>query len=241
MAAKFVAKEKAFVPAGRKVVSFTFDDFPISAAENGAALLESHGARGTFYACLGLAGTETPCGFIGGRRELLDIFQRGHECGCHTYGHLNSTRCPSARIFDDCRLNQKAIEEIADVQVRSFAYPFGNFNPACKRIIRELYRSARTVEPGINVARIDLVALHAVPLYQRLGVEKAKHWLKTVDKNGGWLIFYTHDVACTPSVWGCSIDLLSQILDFCDDAGFQILTVGEVTEMCASENSCTDR
>jgi len=42
------------VPGG--LVSFTFDDFPKSAALNGASILEKYQARRTFYGCLGMMG-----------------------------------------------------------------------------------------------------------------------------------------------------------------------------------------
>src|SRR2546430_15155308 len=44
------------LPAHAPVVSFTFDDAPDSAAGEGAALLEEHGGRGTFYLAGSLIG-----------------------------------------------------------------------------------------------------------------------------------------------------------------------------------------
>lgn len=38
------------------LVSFTFDDVPDTALHNGAAILERHGVRGTFYIAGGLRG-----------------------------------------------------------------------------------------------------------------------------------------------------------------------------------------
>jgi peptidoglycan/xylan/chitin deacetylase (PgdA/CDA1 family) len=40
----------------RPIVSFTFDDVPVSALANGATILEKHGVRGTFYVAGGIAG-----------------------------------------------------------------------------------------------------------------------------------------------------------------------------------------
>ncbi len=45
----------------RPVLSITFDDFPVSAAKEGARILESHGARGTYYASAGMSATNGPC------------------------------------------------------------------------------------------------------------------------------------------------------------------------------------
>src|SRR6185437_4505492 len=44
------------------VVSFTFDDFPRSAWVSGGAILEQYDRRGTYYAALGMAGTENHLG-----------------------------------------------------------------------------------------------------------------------------------------------------------------------------------
>ena len=44
------------------VLSITFDDFPATAAEAGARVLERHGARGTYYAASGMANADGPCG-----------------------------------------------------------------------------------------------------------------------------------------------------------------------------------
>ena len=44
------------------VVSFTFDDFPRSGWVNGGAILEDYDRRGTYYAALGMMGTENHLG-----------------------------------------------------------------------------------------------------------------------------------------------------------------------------------
>lgn len=235
IAAEYTQRRNAVWPAGRRVVSFSLDDFPVTAVENGASLLESHNARGTFYAALGLAGTDTPCGLVGSQQDLLAITQRGHECGCHTYSHLDLAETPARKIHDDCCLNQELAAHIANVHFRSFAYPFGNFNPHGKRVIGDLYLSARTIEAGINIDRVDLLALRAVPIYERLGPKEIECWLRKLEKDGGWLIFFTHDVSDHPSVSGCSIDCFSRVLDQCRDANVEIMTVGDAAEMCALE------
>ena len=38
----------------KAIFSFTFDDAPLSAATNGAKILESHNATGTYYLALGI-------------------------------------------------------------------------------------------------------------------------------------------------------------------------------------------
>ena len=40
----------------QSIITFSFDDFPKSAADTGAEIIESIGAKAIFYACTGLAG-----------------------------------------------------------------------------------------------------------------------------------------------------------------------------------------
>ena len=76
------------------LVSFTFDDVPASAYTNGAAILEDHGLRGTFYIASGTLGeTDTDWRVID-RDQVRALHDRGHEIGCHTF---LARRCRRAR------------------------------------------------------------------------------------------------------------------------------------------------
>ena len=229
-AAKMIGRKTGFLPAGNKFVSFTFDDFPLTAIENGARLLEAHKVRGTFYSSLGLAGTNSPVGIIGTQRDMLALSERGHECGCHTFGHINCAESSPEVIRADCLENQDAAKRIANLHFHSFAYPYGAFNVSSKRVISSLYRSARSIEPGINADKIDLAALKSVALSESTGLIKLKRWLGELNDSGGWLIFFSHDITKTPSEWGCSIGLFEQILEETIDKKFQITTVTETIQ-----------
>lgn len=235
--AKYIAQKIAFLPSENKIVSYTFDDFPLSAINNGARLLEEHNVHGTFYSSLGLAGMDDPnVGILGNRQEILALSERGHECACHTFGHINCAECSSQVIVEDCIRNQKLAQEIGNLHFNSFSYPFGEFNPSSKRAISNIYLSARTIEPGINVHKIDLAALKSVRLYESTGMKDLNLWLEKLDETGGWLIFYSHDVSENPSQYGCSTSLFEQILKSSINKGFQILTVLEATRKCVLES-----
>jgi peptidoglycan/xylan/chitin deacetylase (PgdA/CDA1 family) len=225
--AKHIAKRARFLPAENRLVSFTFDDFPITAIENGARLLEAHKVRGTFYSSLGLAGTNSPVGTIATVHDILALSEHGHECGCHTFGHINCAESSSEVVREDCLGNQHAAKQIANLHFHSFAYPYGAFNLSSKRVISSLYRSARSIEPGINANKIDLAALKSVALSESTGLKRLKLWLGELNDSGGWLIFFSHDISQTPSEWGCSIGLFERILEESIAKNFQITTVAE--------------
>ena len=69
----------------RSYVSFTFDDFPLSAYFNGGAILKKYELLGTFYVSAGMMNKKTPAGLISGKEILKQALSDGHELGCHTY------------------------------------------------------------------------------------------------------------------------------------------------------------
>ena len=82
--------------SGQPMVSFTFDDIPLSAATVGAPMLEQAGGRGTFYVAGSLVNQPNnhcegidPDGIIKLRRS-------GHEIGCHTFSHQRATDLDAA-------------------------------------------------------------------------------------------------------------------------------------------------
>src|SRR5688572_17079258 len=60
-------------------ISFTFDDFPRSSLVVGGAILERFGLRATYYASLGLMGTETASGPIFAEEDLRRLLAHRHE------------------------------------------------------------------------------------------------------------------------------------------------------------------
>ncbi len=79
------------------LVSFTFDDVPDSAYTNGAAVLEQHGVRGTFYIATGTLGAADSHWRVIGRDQVRALHERGHEIGCHTFSHVGVDRLDARR------------------------------------------------------------------------------------------------------------------------------------------------
>ena len=76
------------------VVTFCFDDFPRTAYSVGGAILTRFGARGTYYAALGLMNTENDLGDQFTRRDLDSLLADGHELACHTFSHISCRGVP---------------------------------------------------------------------------------------------------------------------------------------------------
>ncbi|HEX3862651.1 MAG TPA: polysaccharide deacetylase family protein [Stellaceae bacterium] len=187
-------------------VSFTFDDFPKSALEAGGAILEKYGARGTYYVALGLAGSDGKLGPIATLDDIRETHERGHELACHTFSHLDCSRAAAGEIADDLRRNQAAFAELLDGYTpTNFAYPYGRYLSPAKRQVAPLYATCRGTAGGVNHGTADFADLRGTRIYAPGFSDAAMR--KLIDRNlalGGWLIFYTHDIAETPSEYGCT-------------------------------------
>lgn len=213
------------------ILSISFDDFPVSAATTGARILETHGARGTFYAAAGLANTMGPCGRNFGAADVTRLVSAGHEIGCHTYDHAD---CAQRDVFETLRglaKNRDALNEMGVREPsRSLAYPYGETTAKLKNSLPPRFFSARGALPGLNVGRTDLTQLRAYPLFGDGWRDRLRHVMKRAAKRNAWLIGFTHDVSEQPSAWGTASADLDALLHYAHKLGFVVLPVTSALE-----------
>ena len=226
-AMRLMARRPARRGPDRPLLSVTFDDIPASAAEAGAALLEARGLRGGFYISAGLAGREGPMGRYAEGAAVRDLAARGHEIGCHTFSHLDCGRAGRAAVEADVAANGEALRAWGAPQPATFAYPYGDVAWAAKRALRDRFALLRTVQAGLVRRGGDLAQAPAVGVEGPDGEAVARRWLRRAAAERAWLILFTHDVAETPSPWGCTPAALSRLLDEALGAGFEVVTPAE--------------
>lgn len=212
----FLATRPARIGWPGGVVSFTFDDFPKTALTEGGAILRKYGLHGTYYAALGLAGTTRNLGPMFDIDDLRTAHAEGHEIACHTYNHLDLVGADRNRIVAEVAENGAALANaMPDLPVTNFAYPFGAVSITAKRVLAGRFSSCRGTGRGINHGRIDLADLLATDVYD--GNYNRDGLRGMIERNralGGWLIFYTHDVAEMPSPFGCKPSQLEELVAY---------------------------
>jgi glycosyltransferase involved in cell wall biosynthesis/peptidoglycan/xylan/chitin deacetylase (PgdA/CDA1 family) len=224
---------KPFVLANpRPMVSFTFDDVPDSAFHNGARVLDQHGTRGTFYIAPGTCGVQDQHWRVISRADVTALAASGHEIGAHTFSHVRVEPLGARQMADETRRCQEALAELCPAsRIENFAYPFGGISLPRKLELQATFASCRGIYSGINAGRVDLGVLAAEGLYDRtLTDAHLTHLLDETERRNGWLIFYTHDVAVSPSWIGCSPALLDRVVRAVKARGIETLAITDALD-----------
>lgn len=221
------------------LVTFTFDDVPRSALSTGATLLDAYGTKGTFYIATGLLGRQDEHWANLDSDGVLALHRDGHEIGCHTHGHRRVCEVDLDGFARDIRRNRQELLAIEpSLALENFAFPFGWGSPGSKRELASLFRSSRSIVPGVNKGLIDLQFLRSSPLLDiatdRTGIEAS---LDEAVAMNGWLIFYTHDVETDPSPYGCSPALLDHALRSAHQRGIRSVTLSQGLDLIGAPKS----
>jgi hypothetical protein len=234
-----IARRPMVINTEVPLISFTFDDFPRSALLTGGAILRSFGLAGTYYASLGLMGSQAPTGPIFLPGDLEELLEQGHELGCHTFSHCDAwdTR-PSA--FENAILqNRQVLNELAPgASFKTFSYPIDV--PRARTIQRasKYFVCCRCGGQTFNSGNADLNYLSAFFLEKsRDHPEIIKHLIDQNRHARGWLILATHDVCKDPTRWGCTPDFFEEIVRYAVNSGARIMPVFQAYEVLRAGSS----
>ena len=174
--------------------------------------------------------------------DLVQLHERGHELGSHSFDHL---RVPSqakadieSSIVNNARFIREAIGE--ELPLHSFAYPQGAVSVRTRRIVSRHFSSCRGTSPGINSGRIDLACLRAFCIDNRFDPRRdLSPMIDEAKRRNGWLIFCMHDMARQPSRWGCTPAVFEEIVRQVRVAGLEVATIEKVVPK--SPTTCSRR
>ena len=232
---RHVASRPVRVTREQALVSFTFDDVPLSVMANAAPLLDEYGVKATFYVALGLA---SPPGAFLGEADVRMLAQQGHDIGCHTLSHYSLKRGTPEGLREDAIAGKRALEAVlGGAPVEHFAYPYGAIGPRAKALLEPLFATMRTSTRGINLGRVDLTYLRAENLYSGvhgLDLERVRRRVQAIARHGGWLIFYTHGVHADPSAEDTSCDDFRRAVELALESGAPIMPVATAASIAAA-------
>ena len=218
------------VATNRPIVTFTFDDVPNTALTNGAAILEKYGTLGTFYIAGGLESRVEPDRTLIDWKGCLELFQRGHEIGCHTFAH-NRIRSYGSALARDLDTNARYLLDAGITRpTDNFAFPYNAAWPLARRELGRRYLTCRAGGEAINRGQVDPLMLKAVEIRQPEEHSLSLiRWIDDVAANPGWLVFFTHDIAEKPTPYGCAPATFERLVAYAVERGCDVMTVTAAT------------
>lgn len=220
----FRGRKMMTLKPGKTIVSFSFDDCPVSGIENGVKVLEQEGWLSTVYAATGLFGTENHLGQLMDNDDAQALHKSGHEIGEHSFSHQDANSMGLADMLRDIDRNQEALNALGLPQSETIAYPFGETNPGLKAEMADRFKGARGIQNKLHRHQVDLNQIGSLPLFTDK-LEDSIDAIKSIGRSGGWLTFFTHDVRDNPSNWGCTPEVLSTIIKTVKDSGADVLSI----------------
>ncbi|MCI4646225.1 MAG: polysaccharide deacetylase family protein [Hyphomonadaceae bacterium] len=214
------------------MISFTFDDFPRSAAETGASILDRFGAKGCYYACTGMLGETGPSGPFFIETDIMHLEQGGHEIGAHTVSHLDCARASTSRALNDISHNVNQLKALGvTTPVRQFAYPYGETHTELKRALAERFDACRGVLSGVNSKGSDAMQLRAFELgSDESSVARAVSLIEAAARQPAWLVFFTHGVRDKAGKFDVKPQALSALVRRARDSGAALITPSQAID-----------
>ncbi len=230
--ARWLERRICDIRAQSPIISFTFDDFPLSALISGGAILKHHGCVGTYFASFGLMGRDASTGRIFESKDLELLVAQGHEVGCHTFDHCHSWDTSPAEFEASILRNREAFTQLLPGRhLTSFSYPISCPRPQNKQRTAKYYSCLRGGGQTFNAGKTDMNYMKAFFLEQsRDDLGAIKRVIEANTREHGWLVFATHDVCESPTRFGVTPSFFEQVVGHAVDSGARILPMNAAYE-----------
>jgi len=228
-----VQRREYALPEDGPLISFTFDDFPLSALQIGGAILKSYEMCGTYYAAMGLMDrASSQMGPYFGCGELKSLLRDGHELGSHTFDHVSCRTTSVCDFVAEVTKGKEAAERVSGAgPCEHFSYPYGHVTLRIKQTIGGHLASCRGIFPGINISPVDVNLLHANSLYSgSFDLHSFDRLVQENSRRRGWLIFYTHDISERPSPFGCTPAQFESVVKLVKRSRALVIPIGQVAK-----------
>jgi peptidoglycan/xylan/chitin deacetylase (PgdA/CDA1 family) len=222
-AARHLSRRDVTPALDRGLVSFSFDDCPLSVAEHALPRLEAQGWAATIYASAGLCGITNHLGLHMSEGDLVAAHASGHEIGDHTFSHMDGLQQGPERFLSDIAKNRAAFAAMGLPEAETFAYPYGEVTVSLKRAVSKEFALARGIH-GPSGGTLDLGLAASARLYSD-EMDTTLALIREAAEQKRWLILFGHDVRDTPSEFGCTPDELQRAIDLVAELPLGVATV----------------
>ena len=235
----FLAGCKKFEKSGflkNPGIVLTFDDDRVDNWYANLAMLDSVGARATFYICKYQRFTPEQ------KRKLAVIQSHGHEIAFHSTNHYN--------MMDYVYKQKHTIEELMHNEVEAglkamnadgfypttFAYPYGAHNGLYDKLLMRYFKSVRALN-GTEDYSLSLAPIEKNNLLYGLVIDKngkrtdeaIMHLMRSAATNKACVVLVGHNINSTIAL-STTKDRLFKIFNMVRSLGLNYYTASEISE-----------
>ncbi len=226
------------------ILTFTFDDAPVTQYTNAAPILAKYNFSATTY---------VPTDYIGKRDDKLNLDQLkemeyvyGWDVSAHSLTHFDLARKGfDSRIENEIvKSKQFLIDNGFSKGVEHFAYPFGTFDyDYTMELVKQHYKSARGIRG--NIETLPPADDYRVRVFYVFNNTNPDSVLNRVDKaieNGDWIILVNHGIVDSDANHIHSKYLKSKfekIVEGVYNSGIKVMTVSEVYDQIIEKKDMT--
>lgn len=166
-----IAPSQALISGNGPRIVLTFDDGYRNVLTHGLPLLERYRYSATVYLVADRIGSRNEWDIAEGEvpERLMDAAQvrewlaAGQRIGSHGLTHARLTRLPLAVARREIIASKRKLEDLFQVAVEDFCYPYGDWSQALAEIVVEAgYRTACTTMFGLNTPATDPAAMKRI-------------------------------------------------------------------------------
>jgi len=215
------------------ILTFTFDDAPVTQYTNAAPILAKYNFSATTY---------VPTNFIGNMDGKLDLNQLkemeyvyGWDVSSHSLSHFDLAQkgFDSRKENEIVKSKQFLIDSGFSKGVEHFAYPFGTFdNDHAMELVKKYYKSARGVRPDIEtLPPADDYRLRVMYVFNYTNPDSVLNRVDKAIENADWLILVFHGIVDSNANQIHAKYLKSnfeKIVEGINNRGVKVMTVSEV-------------
>lgn len=176
-----------------KIISLTFDDGWKSAITAARPLLYRYNLPATFYIISERLHDKFP--EYMDKKDLHLLNSDGHEIGVHTRSHKHLPDLSDQEIWNEIVNGREDLKNLG-FSPRTFAYPFGEWNPYIVKQVREAgFFAARSIEEGFNNEKSNPFLLRAYAVRIEHTMEKIESWISEfLNSKDKLLILFLHQI-----------------------------------------------
>ena len=214
----------------RALVTLTFDDALRSVHQYGLPLMQKYRLSTTQYFLTGFSNDPLYMSID----MMRQVQSAGHEVGSHTVTHRNLTDLTAAEVERELIQSQADLQNWLGSVPHDFASPHGAYNSDVLPVIRQHYRSHRSVDTGFNSRdQFDPGNIRVQNMRASTSLQELAAWLERAKTDRTWLVLVYHGVDPAPPIadpWNTTPEQLDAQFALIQSSGVAVRTLGQALE-----------